>query len=384
MKILFYDMGSYTARDFLYYLEQAGHTCKTVYYHFANRYQDDFFCERFRQLLKADHYDGVISVNFFPLVAVLCHDQGIPYLSWSYDSPLDAGFQEYFAYDTNYIFLFDRAETARYRANGYSQVFHLPLAVNTKRLDALPTPSARQATYEADISFVGQLYSSPLDTLLHFADEYTKGYIEGILQAQLRIYGYYFIDEMITEDLLENINASFRAMGQNTTRLNHRGLSYAIASQITHLERCFLLEQMGELFDTKFYSSAPGTFHSPVKYCGPAKYFTQMPVIFRQSRLNLNPTLRSIQSGIPLRALDIMGSRGVLFSNYQPELAEVFVDGQDVIMYGSMEEAFDKATYYLQNSQLLKGIAQNGYTKTKELFQYPLQIEKMFTTSRLR
>ena len=32
MNILFYDMGSYTYQDTLFYLKQLGHTCKTVYY----------------------------------------------------------------------------------------------------------------------------------------------------------------------------------------------------------------------------------------------------------------------------------------------------------------------------------------------------------------
>lgn len=92
----------------------------------------------------------------------------------------------------------------------------------------------------------------PLQVLLYSADDYIKGYIEGILQAQLRVYGYYFINELITNDLLDAINQSFRKIGQTTLTLNRRGLSFAIASEITNLERSFLLEQMGELFNTHF------------------------------------------------------------------------------------------------------------------------------------
>ena len=42
MNILFYDMGSYTYQDTLFYLKQLGHTCKTVYYHFPNKFHDVF------------------------------------------------------------------------------------------------------------------------------------------------------------------------------------------------------------------------------------------------------------------------------------------------------------------------------------------------------
>ena len=81
MKILFYDMGSYTYHDFLYYLKKAGHTCKTVYYHFPDKFHDDFFCERFSEYLLNDTYDAVISVNFFPLVAQLCSKHRITYIA---------------------------------------------------------------------------------------------------------------------------------------------------------------------------------------------------------------------------------------------------------------------------------------------------------------
>ncbi len=377
MKILFYDMGSYTYHDFLYYLKKAGHTCKTVYYHFPDKFHDDFFCERFSEYLLNDTYDAVISVNFFPLVAQLCSKHRITYIAWCYDSPLEERLSDYFHYETNYIFLFDRIEAAAYQTAGYSQVFHLPLAVNTNRLDSLTFSASQIAAHSADVSFVGNLYESPLETLLYAADDFTKGYIEGILQAQFRIYGCYLLDELITEDLLQAVNNSFQKIGQTNLKLNRRGLSYAIATKITHLERSFLLEQFGELFDTHFYTTKPcGLPH--VKLCGPAKYEDEMPCVFRYSRLNLCPTLKCIQSGIPLRALDIMGAGGALLSNYQPELAAYFEDGKDLILYESMEDAIAKADFYLKHDDLRKQIAVNGHQKVKKEFSYPKRIEELF------
>lgn len=382
MRILFYDMGSYIYHDFLYYLKKEGHACKTVYYHFSDKFQDDFFCERFAGYLAEETYDVVISVNFFPLVALLCDKYHVKYISWCYDSPLEERLSDYFHYETNYIFLFDRVEAAGYRAAGYSRIFHLPLAVNTKRLDALHFSPSQIAAYSADVSFVGNLYDSFLETLLYSADDFIKGYIEGILQAQLRIYGCYILDELITEDLLREINNSFQKIGQTGLTLNRRGLSFAIATRITHLERSFLLEQCGELWNTHFYSSKPCNLNG-VKLCGPVKYQDEMPCVFRYSRLNLCPTLKCIQSGIPLRALDIMGAGGVLLSNFQPELAEVFENEKELIMYDSMEDAVAKADFYLKHENLRKQIALNGYRKVKEHFTYPKQIAALFQTAGL-
>ena len=208
---------------------------------------------------------------------------------------------------------------------------------------------------------------------MYSSDDYIKGYIEGILQAQLRIYGYNFLDEVISDEILDSVNESFRRIGQNTVSLNHRGLAYAVATEITHLERSFLLEQFGELFDTRFFTTTTCALGN-VKICGPLKYMDEMPCVFRYSKLNLNPTLKCIQSGIPLRALDIMGARGGLLSNYQPELAEYFIDEEDCIMYSSMEDAVSKADFYLRNEDLRESIAIKGYQKTKELFTYPERI----------
>ena len=100
-----------------------------------------------------------------------------------------------------------------------------------------------------------------------------------------------------------------------------------------------------------------------------------MNAVFRNSHLNLCPTLKSIASGIPLRALDIMGAGGVLFSNYQPELAESFVDGEDLIMYESIEDALDKADYYLKNKEGLAQIAQRAKEKARKKFSYDDRIK---------
>lgn len=149
-----------------------------------------------------------MSINFFPLVATLCHAHQIPYLAWCYDSPLEEKLEECFSYDTNRIFLFDRIEAEHYQSLGYSRVYHLPLAVNTDRLDRLQFSPAQMQKHRCDVSFIGHLYESPLQVLLYSADDYIKGYIEGILQAQLRVYGYYFIDELITDELLDSVNQS--------------------------------------------------------------------------------------------------------------------------------------------------------------------------------
>ena len=383
MNVLLYDMGSYMYDDLLYFLQKAGCHCKSIYYHFPDKFKDEFFCRRFNTCLEETSYDLVISINFFPLVAELCYSHHLKYLSWCYDSPLEERLTEYFSYDTNRIFLFDRMEWEDFNRAGFRQVFHLPLAVNTLRLDSLSFSSEQIQKYTADVSLVGQIYSSPLSSLLSPASDYCRGFVEALVQSQLLLYGCYLIDDLITDELLDSMNEAYRSLGQENTVLTRRGLSFAIASQITTLERTLLLDEMSGPYDTVLYSSSKPTSLSHVRFGGSVSYLNEMPAVFRYSRINLNPALKCIRSGIPLRALDIMGSGGLLLSSWQPELAEAFSDGEELILYGSLEEAVEKADFYLKREDLRKKIAQKGYEKTDRQFSYPGQLKKMFRLSGL-
>ena len=99
--------------------------------------------------------------------------------------------------------------------------------------------------------------------------------------------------------------------------------------------------------------------------------------MFRRSKINLNITLRSIQSGIPLRALDIMGAGGFLLSNYQPELAEWFEDGKELVLYASAEELLGKVRYYLSHEEERREIAYQGFLKARKLFSYETRVKQM-------
>lgn len=378
MNILFFDMGSYTYNDIYSEMITEGHKVKTLYYHFKDRFCDEFFSDRFRKELSADIYDLVFSVNFFPLIAVECNNRQIPYISWSYDSPLAEKLIEYFDYDTNYIFLFDRMEVANYNIAGYDRVFHMPLAANTGRVNE-SLKSIPAGTYKSDISFVGTLYESDLDTLMLPVGDYVRGYVEALFQAQLPLYGCNILEAAITPEIIEQINSSYRAIGQNTLALNSRGLAYAISKHITHSERTFLLNELSGSYNVHFYTTDSCQMEKSLHIHGPVKYNTQMNAVFRDSTLNLCPTLRSIVSGIPLRSLDILAAGGTLFSNFQPELAEYFTDGESVIMYESIDDAFAKADYYLAHPDECRQISTRGSEIVKKAFSYTDRIKSMLS-----
>lgn len=110
---------------------------------------------------------------------------------------------------------------------------------------------------------------------------------------------------------------------------------------------------------------------------GSVNHREEMPMVFKQSRINLNITLRSIKSGIPLRGFDILGAGGFLLSNYQPELLDLFVPDEDFVYYESREDLLQKVDYYLCHEDERQAIARNGHDKVAAKHTYRHRVREM-------
>ena len=373
MKILLYDfLNSYIQFDLVHYLEKMGHKCNNINYgKKPDKYNDEEFDGKMEKDLKEGDYDLVLTTNFWPVVSKVCNRHGIKYVSWFFDSPPNLPTNECMEYPCNKIYFFARADYETYKDMGLDNVHYLPLAVNTERLKKVSTDAGR---YGAEISFVGKLYESMLPSLMSHMDEYQKGYLEGIVNAQLQLYGGYIVDDVITEEFAESVRKRYRSLSEKAILVSKKELSWAVASYVTHLERITLLGILGKRHQVKLYtyelSDEEKALLGNVEYCGSVDYLSQMPQVFAASKINLCPVLKANRSGIPLRALDIMGCGGFLLSSYQSELYEYFVDGQECVMYSSLEDAVAKADFYLNNEELRRDIARGGYAKILQDFRY--------------
>ncbi len=387
MKLLIFEWaaGTFTYRDITESFDKKGIIYRTVSYQFDDKNEDDFFENRFGKVLAQDVYDAVFSVNYFPLVAKCCHKAGIKYISWSYDAPLDVpDIEKTLGYPENHVFMFDRIQTEGYRSRGFSNVYHMPLAASCERLESIRLTKSELERYTSDVSFVGKMYDPILNDYRSLMDEYCKGYVDALLAAQSKIFGYWFVDEMLSDDLMNRINDHFVKLEPTTTfKLPREALSFAIASGITRQDRMILLNLLARRMNVNIYSWERCAQLQNVHYMGTCDHYDEMPKVFKSSRINLNVTLKILQSGIPLRVMDILGAGGFLLSNFQPEIAEYFIDGQDVVMYESIEDAYEKAVYYINNEEERMRIAQSGHEKVKELFTYEKQLGNIFRISGL-
>lgn len=380
MKVLLYCFTAYYEKDIQQLFSFQNISYDRLEWNFQDKNQDDGFLYHVKNKIQLDQYDFVLSVNYWPLLSVICQNARIPYIAWCYDNPLNVrNIENTLGNDVNHVYCFDRAQAEGYRRMGFHTVYHLPLAINSRRLSRISAHDAKCADYQTQVSFVGKLYESETTRLMQCADDYCRGYLEAIILSQREIYGAYLIDQMLTPEFMERMNVALHRTPFIDFVLQQEELNYALACEVTRRDRIVLLSLCGARFETRFYSYNDSSVIRGVEKCPAVDYWKEMPYIFAASKINLNPCLRAIQTGINLRALDIMGCGGFLLSNYQEELAERFVNEEEMVLYDSMEDAIEKIRFYLSHEDLRTKIAENGRRKTLAEYNMADALAYMFT-----
>lgn len=378
MKILFIEWASFGNEDIKEAFTAEGHTF--VCFPFSNKdgRQDREIEKALSGVLHKETPDVVFSFNFFPVISQVCKKEAVRYLSWIYDSPYVMLYSYTAVNPCNEIYVFDQELYREFHNAGIQTVRYMPMAANTARLDRMQT---EQTPMLYDISFVGSLYTEQhnfYDRMTGLS-EYTKGYLEALMAAQMKIQGYNFIQESLSP-IMDDLYKAL-PMDPNPDGVESREYLYAqyvINRKITGLERIDLLSAVTAYHTLDLFTHDTNVTFENLRNHGTVDYYRQMPLIFRQSRINLNISLRSIKSGIPLRAFDIMGSGGFLLSNYQTDFLEHFVPGEDYVYYESKEDLLMKIDYYLSHEEERSCIARNGHDKIAAAHTFRHRVREMF------
>lgn len=326
--------------------------------------------ELLKNLLFAETYDFVFSINFFPIVSSVCNIFRIPYLSWVVDSPLMELYSETIKNPCNGIFCFDYEMFQKFSPRNPDGIFYLPLGSDVTRMQKICqtiSPKDRE-TFSSDISFIGSLYSEkcPYNDWKP-SNQRIQGYVEGIIESQLRIYGTNFIEELVNEEVIEEFKKGlpyFYPFGEKDDPDERAVVAdHYIGNKVTEQERIRVLDTLSQRFDVYFYTQSDTSMLKSIHNRGEANSVTEMPKIFNLSKININFTSKPIKSGLPLRIWDIMACEGFVLSNYQSEIPEYFEIGREIETFSSTEELIDKCAYYLSHEEERSAIAQRGFEK---------------------
>ena len=384
MNILFYRYGSICEPDIIASFKHLGFNITEDTREVYNKQLLPSDCIKgLNELLKQDTYSFIFSINFFPSVSDVCNIWGIPYLCLIVDSPVLELFSTSLANPCNKVFLFDRQLYNDFHHINPDGIFHIPLATNVRDNYATATmaSAADRAIFSSDISFIGSLYSEKCLYNQITLPEKMRGYVDGLIEAQLLVYGYNFIEECVTPELIEAfckvrpelINFPDSMKVDTKAVIAQHIISVKVAEQ----ERLRYLKALSEHFNVDLYTGSD-TYSMPLIHNrGFAKTNTEMPIIFHQSKINLNLTAKSIRSGLSLRIFDVLGCEGFLITNYQAELPEHFNIGEDLEAYTSLDDLMGKCEYYLSHDKDRQEIAHNGFEKVKKYHTYDIRLTQM-------
>jgi len=370
-------------------LEDFGFECHTIRVAYEFGKFDEDSLDQLNRHLDFNQFDAAFSLNCIGMVAEACYTHNIPYIAWCYDSPSYTGRHGYLLYPTTYVFLFDSDDARHYAEAKIPHAYYMPLAVNLRYFEGIACAEGDREKYGADVSFVGSLYDSSLPEAMGYLNDYQKAYLNALIDNQIDVYGHSFFQDVLSQEFMEwlgspkfnqLVNFAFDKDMKKSSRTTAAAgrLLLLLNKQTTNKERILLLNLMAKYHEVKLYSYKNSEALKGLTFCGTVDYYTEMSKVFRYSRINLNATLRSIQHGIPLRCLDIMGCHGLLLTNYQKDFDDHFVDGENVLFYTDAEEALEKANFYLAHETLRGRIAEAGYETVKKYYDYPVKLKQIF------
>lgn len=382
MRVLFYRYGSICEPFILSAFSQLGINVSEISLEVENKCcKPSEVIEKLSSAFYTKQYDLVFSINFFPTVSDVCNIFHIPYAGWTVDSPVLELYSRSAANSCNYIFVFDKCQYDEFSPMYPGHVFYMPLACDPDFMQAA-IQQYENKSYNCDISFVGSLYTEKCAfDKLQSPPAYLTGYLDGLMDAQQKINGYFLADEILTERVT---NTFKEHMPGFYSPMDAPGLTdatiisqYYIGNKITSLERQRLLTLTAAHFPLTMYTGSDTSMMPGVKNMGLAKTLTEMPLIFHDSTINLNITSRAIRSGIPLRVWDILSCGGFVLTNYQAELLHFFTPGETLDVFTNEQELIDKCAYYLEHPMHAKEIAYAGLTLVSGHHTYRHRMEQM-------
>lgn len=313
--------------------------------------------------------DFVFSINFFPYISEVCQRLNTLYVCLSVDCPVLEFFSVSIRNKCNRIFLFDYNQYLQFKDENPDCIFYLPLGTNTDRWDAVFADSD-SLPFLYDISFVGSLYTEKsLYPTLTLSD-FDRGFCDGLLQAQTKFPGLSLIEDTLTEETVSRIKAAcgrFPSLPDTFCNTDsYVSANYVLGMEIASMQRIYTLNLLATKFPVDLFTRSDVSPLKQVHCHGGVTTHTEMPLIFKQSKINLNITIPSIQTGLSQRIWDVLGCGGFLLSNYQMELPEYFEIGTDLDAYETPDELIEKVNFYLSHEDIRLQIAENGYRKVKE------------------
>lgn len=379
MRILIAGSQTQQMSGFIYALDRMGHEVG-MYPRPIEKIVGDEEEQQLESFLKSAKVDFVLSNVFSKGVARATNRLDMKYAVWCMDSPAYPAWVSEADYDNCYLFYFDYREYELKKKSGQCNAYHLPLAADIVTGGQLVITDEEIKKYNCDMSFVGGVYTKNLydDVIEKFPIEFQNAFTEIIEQSAFIWDGQdrrHILPEQVRVVLklcADIFDGSYVMPDEYWVK------TFFLDRKLTQVERTLLMELLSQQYDIHLHTRASEIVPEGVRRF-PEISTEEARKVFYSSKINLNITLRSIASGVPVRVFEVMSVGGFVLSNWQGEIPELFVEDKEIVTYKTPEELIDKADYYLKHEDKRIRIGINGYRKVKENYTWEHRLDKMIS-----
>lgn len=292
--------------------------------------------------------DFVLTINHIGfdetgVLAALLERYDIPTASWFVDHPMPIlGAANKNATSNLQLFCFERTAFPWLSNNGYGEAVFLPTGANGRFFNAEKTDPLQIARFRFPLSFVGHSW-------------WLKARVEPskpVRKAAKELWNKQKVNRAtlvgLCEKLLEKEDRELFAAVQ---------VALAEASMDTRKK---LIDRFRELNVTLFGDKYWEKLCPGVKVFSPLDYHNELPALFMGSDVNLNVTAEHMPTSVNQRVWDVPAVGGFLLTDAQEDALNVFVDGESMAFYTSLDEAGSKARFYLAHAEIRARISLKG------------------------
>lgn len=101
----------------------------------------------------------------------------------------------------------------------------------------------------------------------------------------------------------------------------------------------------------RMFSEFPNFYYGQQLFEAAARKYAETKVVFNIS----------MADDLIMRVFEVMATGSFLLTNWVPTIEELFEDGKHLVLYKTLDEAVDKAKYYIAHDEEREKIAQAGY-----------------------
>lgn len=384
MKILFLD-SVIVSCDLIWGLVALGHEVVVTDDKYKADGNDETSLIRLREKLLKEKFDFAVGYDFIPELALILYENKCIYASWVFDCPMMSLYHPYAKLSTNRIFVFDRIQYDRVKRIGVEYIYHLPLGANMDRIDSIELSDEDEIKYSSDISFVGNMYTeNNYDAMYNvLGSEDRKHFDDYLLDITKTLGNNSDIYNYLTDEDISLIKSKLTKASINDIFDVDDNFFYTnqfLVRKAANEDRVKLLNELAKHFKVDLYAGASYDSRLLVDNKGGVSYDSDCNKVFYFSKININITNRSIESGVPQRIYDCLGSGGFVMTNYQKELEDEFIIGEDLVVYDSIEDLVRKAYYYLKHDKERLTITLNGHKKVRNKYNYRERMKTLIDT----